>query len=92
MFTEDLTEFLDVDEHAIAGTVGTSTVNGIFDRAYIEAMGMVSGANPIFLIDSDDVATAAVGSTISIGGTSYKIRNAEPQDDGALSLLQLEKQ
>ena len=91
MFTEDLSAFFDTDDFAIAATVGATTVPVIFDAAYLRALDIVSTVNPVALAQASDTA-AAVGATIVINGTSYTIRNREPQDDGAVVLLQLEKQ
>jgi hypothetical protein len=91
MFSEDLSVFFDDDDFAIAATVGTTTVNVIFDREYLRGMELVSGANPVALAKASDTAAAA-GSTITISGTAYTIRDREPVDDGATVLLQLEKQ
>lgn len=91
MFDEDRSVFFDDDDFALVGTVGTTAVRGLFDREYIRSLEMVSGANPVFLIDAADTA-AAVGSTIAIAGTSYTIRDREPVDDGATVRLQLEAQ
>ena len=90
MFTEDLTVFFDTDDFAIAATVGSTTVPVIFDAEFIGALG-VAGTNPVALAKASDSA-AAVGATIVISGTSYIIRVREPQDDGAVVLLQLERQ
>jgi len=92
MFTEDLTEFLDTDDHAVAATYdGATTVNGIFDNAYVDVLGVAS-ANPVFLCRAADVPAAGVSKTLVVSGTTYKIRNREPESDGSLVLLQLEKQ
>lgn len=90
MFSEDLSVFFDTNDFAIAATVGTSVVNVIFDREYLRALDIVSGANPVALAKASDSA-AAVGSAITISGTAYTIRDRQPVDDGATVLLQLEK-
>ncbi len=92
MFTEDLTEFIDTDDFAIAANYNSgTTVNGHFDNAYVDALG-VSGANPVFLCAASAIPAAGVGNTLVVNSITYKIRNREPQDDGAFVLLQLEKQ
>lgn len=91
MFAESESDFYDDDELAIAGTVSGTQVLVNFDREHINSLGMVSGANPV----ADTWATntvAAVGSTITISGTAYTIRDRQPIEDGARVLLQLEKQ
>jgi hypothetical protein len=92
MFTEELDTFFDTDDFALAATYDASaTVNVIFDNAYIEALTGVASVNPVALAKTSDVPAAGVGKTLVISGTTYTIRNREPQDDGAVVLLQLEK-
>lgn len=93
-FTEDLSVYFALKSaggFADAATVGATTVNVIFDAAYLRALDIVSTTNPVALAQASDSA-AAVGATIVIDSTSYTIRNREPHDDGAIVLLQLEKQ
>jgi hypothetical protein len=90
-FDEDLDLFFGTDDFAVAATIGTSTVNVIYDRDYLRSLGLVSGANPIALAKAS-ASVAAVGSTIVISGTSFTIRDRQPQDDGATVLLELEAQ
>jgi uncharacterized membrane protein len=80
--------FVDADEFGIAATIGVTTVNGIFDREYIEALGY-SSVKPIFLCLATETTT--VGSTITIDGDAYTIQNVEPDGTG-FKLLILEKQ
>ena len=94
-FAEDLDVFFD----AVGGFATTATLNAvasgavIFDRAYLREMGMVSGADPIALAQAADYVSADVGKTLVISGKgTYIIRDVQPQDDGALVLLQLEAQ
>ena len=87
--TEDLDTMFDDEEFAVTGTIGTNLLDVIFDRAYIELHGMVSGANPIALAKASDTS-AVVGTTITIEGTAWTIRDRQPQDDGKTVLLQLE--
>ncbi len=89
MFDEDRSVFFNVDDFGVVGVVGTSTINGIFDREYLQQAGIVAGANPIFLIDSDDAILVGVGSTIVIETGTYIVKSKEPQDDGNVTLLQL---
>lgn len=90
MFTEDLSVFFDENAFATVATAGWGgTVNVIFDAAYVEQLG-VAGTNPVALARASDVTVARIGSTLVIGGVTYTIRGREPQDDGAVVLLQLE--
>lgn len=91
MFGEELDFYFNTTYgFAVAGTVGTSTVNVVYDRAYVRELSMVSGAEPMALAKAEDTI-AAVASTIAISGTSFVIRDREPVDDGALVLLKLEE-
>lgn len=91
-FTEDLAPFFDtVSGFAVEARYDAKyTVPVIFDRAYLEQLGAVSGAAPAALGKATDFATAPVGKTLVINGTTYTIRAREPQDDGAVVLLRLE--
>ncbi len=90
MFSEDLSEFFDDADFAIAATLQSgAVVNVIFDAAYLEQLG-VAGTNPVALAIASEVPTSAVNTTITISGTAYTIRDRQPQDDGATVLLQLE--
>lgn len=90
-FTEDLSAFLSTDDFATAATYDSSTaVNVIFDRAFIETLGMTN-TNPVAMGKASDFPEgSAVGKTLLIGSTTYTIRGREPLDDGAFVLLQLE--
>lgn len=88
---EDLSVFFDPDEFADAATFGTGTVNVLFDNAYLRAHEMVSTTDPVCLARAADIDAGDVGSTITISGTAYTIRDVQPQDDGTLVLVQLEK-
>lgn len=92
-FTEDMTVFFDtVSGFACAATLNAVASGAvIFDRAYLREMGMVSGADPVALAMASDYTSSNVGATLAITGKgSFTIRDVQPQDDGALVLLQLE--
>jgi len=90
---EDLDEFLDEDEHAVAGTYdGSTAVSVILDHDYLLAHEMVSTTNPVALGKASVFPAAAVSKTLVIAGITYKIRDRQPIDDGALVRLQLEAQ
>lgn len=91
MFTEDLTVFFRNADFALAATYdGATTIQVIFDRAYLSQLGVVAGTNPVALCPASSVAADPTGKTLVISGTTYTIRGFEPQDDGAVLLLQLE--
>lgn len=91
-FTETISDFLDTNDFAIAATYnGSTTVNGIFDAAYLDVNG-IGGTNPTFLCATASVAADPTGKTLVVSSVNYIIRGFEPQDNGATVLLQLEKQ
>ena len=91
-FTEDLTAFFDTDDFAVAATYdGSTTINVIFDAAYLDVNG-IGGTNPTALCATADVAADPTGKTLVVNSVNYVIRGFEPQDNGATVLLQLEKQ
>ena len=90
MFDEDLDAFFDTEEHALDATYdGATAVKVNFDHAYLEQLG-VAGTDPVALGKASDFPAAAVGKTLTIGATTYTIRNPQPQDDGATVLLELQ--
>jgi hypothetical protein len=92
MFTEDLAQFFDTADFAVAATlqgVGTP-INVIFDAAYLESLGM-SSTNPVALAKASDVTEGDIDKTLTINAVVYTIRDRQPQDDGAMVLLQLSK-
>lgn len=91
MITEDLDAFFNVDEHAVEAIYdGATVVFVIFDNAYLEGVG-IGGTNPVAWGKASDFpAGTSIGKTLQIGATTYTIRGREPQDDGAVCLLQLE--
>lgn len=91
-FTEDLGAFIDAADFAVTATYdGNTPVNVIFDAAYVDTFG-IAGTNPVALCAAGDIAPAGIGKTLVVNSVTYKIRNRQPQEDGALVLLQLEKQ
>lgn len=92
MFAEDLVPFFDVDDFAIAATLGGVAVFGIFDAAYIEPLGnLVEGNSPVFTLPTASAAGATHGTTLVIGAATYKVRGIEPDGTG-ITLLRLEAQ
>ncbi len=92
MFAEDLTQFFRTDDFAIAATwsVGPATVKGIFDAAYLRALGMVDATGPVFVCAAADMPGVDQGQTLTIAGTVYLITGVEPDGTGVLT-VQLRK-
>jgi hypothetical protein len=78
-FAEDLDPYF-ADFSATATRNGTSTVTGLFDKAYAEAFGMISGSDPVFRCLSS--VGMARGNTLLIGGVTYTVVNIEADGTG----------
>lgn len=87
---EDLAPFFSTAGFGSAATINGATVNGIFDRAYVEPIGNIVGeAAPVFQCAEADVAAVAPGDGLTIGSAAYTVRNVEPDGTGVV-LLRLE--
>lgn len=59
---------------------------GIFDKAFMESMGIVSGNHPVLLIQDTALGSAAEGSAVVIRSTTYSIAAIEPDGTGMTTL------
>lgn len=91
-FTEDLSVFFDTDDFAVTATKeGGGTASVIEDSEFLLAHGMVSTTDPAALAKASDFSASDVGNTLTIGATTWRIRNVEKvPPDGALVVVQLE--
>ncbi len=87
MFVEDITAFLATEEFATLATIGATTVPGIFDDAYQDVLGIVPGSQMIFLCATASVASVAVGDSVTIDSTAYRIAEIQPDGTGMTRLL-----
>ena len=62
------------------------TVDGIFDNAYLDALGF-SGATPVFNCISSAVSGVAQGDAVAIGGINYTVIRIEPDGIGMTRLV-----
>lgn len=89
-FSEDLSVFFDTDDFAVEALYNSATtVNVLFDENYVDPFG-VSGTRPAAWGRASDFVSP-VGNPLVVNGTTYTIREREPQDDGAVVLLKLER-
>lgn len=70
-----------------SATLGGGTVSGIFDAAFLDTFGIVANTSPALLIKSTDIGTAAVGSNVVIGATTYTIAEIQPDGTGMTRLM-----
>ena len=93
-FVEHLSAFINADTPGYAlATVGADSVEGIFDSAYGEGLGMVAGYVPVFICASDDVSSIAEGQAITISATAFTVAGVEHDHvlKTGLTTLRLEK-
>lgn len=89
MLTQDLDNFFQGDELATPFTVAGTTLNGIFDNAYVEAVhGMSGSTEPTLLVPDTAMPQLANGTLIQILGKTYKVIDNEPDGTG-VTLLRL---
>jgi hypothetical protein len=60
----------------------------IFDRAYLDQLGM-AGTAPAALAKASAVAEGDIGKTLTINSVVFTIFGREPIDDGAFVVLRL---
>lgn len=91
-FQEDLSAFF--GPAAVYGNdeikYGTETWYGIFDQGYAESAGDQAGIAPAITCATADIPDdVAAGTQIRVNGVYYKIKVVQPDEDGAVTVLQL---
>jgi hypothetical protein len=90
-FVEDLSGFFKVSDFGTAALYnGATTVNGIFDAAYADPLGLAEGTAPVFMCATASVPAAAHGDTLVINGVTYTVRGVEPDASGLVVMLRLQ--
>lgn len=75
-------------DFAVTATVGASTVTGLFDNGYGEALDYAAGSKPSFMCVEDDLPAMTLGTTTAtIGGTTYTIVETKPDGFGLATLV-----
>lgn len=74
-----------------SGGGGSSTVRGIYQQPYSEAL-MMEGSAPTFSCMSSDVPTLKHGATFALRSLTFKVTRVEPDPLSGLVLATLEKQ
>lgn len=93
-FVEHLSTFINADTPGYAvATIGAASVEGIFDSAYGESLGMVGGYVPVFICASADVSSIAEEQAITISATNFKVAGVEHDHilKTGMTTLRLEK-
>ena len=90
-FTEDLDQFFGASRafgNDVA-TYGGSTWYGVYDNGYAEA-GDMAGTSPAFTCATADIPGAVVADVqIAVNGVNHKVKVAQPEEDGAVTVLLL---
>jgi hypothetical protein len=92
MFVEDLAPYFSTDGFAVDATLAGVAVRGIYDAAYIGALGnVVEGYAPVFMLATTAAASTVHGDTLAIGANVFKVCGVEPDGTG-VTTLRLERQ
>jgi hypothetical protein len=89
-FAEDLAPFFDTDGFAESAVYNGATINGIFERAYVQDDSFsagVQGYGPAFICAASSVDAVPDGKTIVILGVSYTVLRGEPDGTGVTTLI-----
>ena len=86
--TEDFDVFFQTGDFATAAvwSVGSATVNGVFDNEFALGLGLMDSSKPVFVCSAADMPTAAQGQTLVINSTTYTINDVQPDGTGLLVL------
>jgi len=90
-FTEDLSVFFDPADFGDVATFAFGNVNGIFDKAYADPLG-VEGHAPVFVCAESDLHNVVAGTPVTIRATSYKVAGPPQPDGTGIVLLKLQEQ
>lgn len=84
---EDFTPFFaDFGEDVVLN--GTTTVRGIFDKEYVDALGnLVEGSAPVLRCVAADVPSVEHGDTFEIRSAAYSVASVQPDGTGLVVLV-----
>ena len=88
MFTEDLSAFFSVAEHASPATLNGVAVQGIFENAYTALEFGGAASSPVFTLPTASVPTPVVGLSLAVGGKVYQVVETMPDGTG-ITMLRL---
>lgn len=94
MFDEDFSVFTNHDEFGDTAIIGATSVDGIFEKGYVETViggAPVAGNFPTFGCAESDLPSYTDGTDLVVRSTAYKIRNWQPDGTGWVTLI-LEEQ
>jgi len=85
-FAENIADFIDTDEFADEATIGGSSVNGIFDRTYVD-VNDVDSLRPTFYCDLADVSIVVQGDSVVVNSASFTVADKQPDEPFCLLVL-----
>lgn len=92
MAIQDTLAFLNINEFGITCSIGGSSFVGILDSPVdVIAGGMALSREYSLLAKTTDVSSATRGTSITVDGVSYTVRENRAMDDGLFSELLLSK-
>jgi hypothetical protein len=88
--TDDMEVFVDPDMPGyVLATVGGVETSALFSNGYATGLS-ISGSAPSLLLPSSSAASAAQGTSVSVGGVSYTVTGVEADGTG-MTLLRLQE-
>ncbi len=79
--------YFNTDEFGVSATYdGSTTVKGLIDRRYIEALGG-EAEHPVFICREADISGVVHGKTLVANSTSYTVRGVQPDGSGMILLV-----
>ena len=92
MAIQDTLAFLNINEFGVTCSIGGSSFVGILDSPVdVIAGGMALSREYSLLAKTSDVSSATRGTSITVDGASYTVRENRAIDDGLFSELLLSK-
>ena len=92
MAIQDTLTFLNASEFGVTCSIGASSFVGILDSPVdVIAGGMALSREYSLLAKTSDVSSATRGTSITVDGASYTVRENRAIDDGLFSELLLSK-
>ena len=85
-FSENLDEYFDTSDFAVAAVSGAVTVYGIFENAYSEDLAS-QGTLPIMTCKTSDADLFAINNLLSIEGHTYYLRIKKDDGTGVTTMV-----
>lgn len=85
-FTEELSDYFDTDDFAVAITIALTSVNAIFDHEYVEVNGIES-RRPVIMFETAQKSNAAQGDAVVVNSINYVIEETRLDGTGITSAI-----